>query len=135
MRWGRKGEWVLFERFVIGPESDPYMIRCRIFECPWFRVFFHRILRSDSDRHLHDHPFNFVSFMVRGCYTEIREQGSAGIVYSVPSIIFRRATDRHRLVIGDRPAWTLVLAGRRLREWGFMTEQGWVAWREYQEAW
>lgn len=139
MRWGRNGQWVLFERFVIGPPESPYMIRWRLLECPWFRVFFHRILRSDSDRHLHDHPFNFVSLIVRGGYWEYRPNPSMlradkAQWHGFGEIIFRRATDLHRLVL-DRPAWTIVIAGRRLRPWGFQTERGWVAWREYQEAW
>jgi hypothetical protein len=150
MRWGKKGQWVLFERFVIGPDENPYMIRWRLFECPWFRVFFHRILRDDSDRHMHDHPFSFVSMILRGGYWEwtpvVKKctHGDAFGYVSIPerrwcrpfTILFRRATDLHRIALRDgRPAWTLVIAGSRQRQWGFHTEEGWVAHTEYFESW
>lgn len=142
MRWGKDKRWVLFERFVIGPAEDPYMIRWRLFECPWFRVFFHRILRDDSDRHLHDHPFSFVSLIVRGGYWEWTPHKSPlGIVNVIErrwcrpfSILFRRATALHRIALRNgRPAWTLVIAGIRQRQWGFQTESGWVPHTEYLE--
>lgn len=162
MRWGKKEQWVILEKFVIGPDSDPYMIRWRLFECPWFRVFFHRILRDDNDRHLHDHPFNFVSLIVNGGYVEhtpswhVMGETVSRTVKPL-SIVRHRATDLHRLSllrrkvavitnvckgvthVGEKEivvsAWTLVFAGRRLREWGFNTERGWISWKDYQEAW
>lgn len=162
MRWGKpdqdgKGRWVLFERYVIGPEDNPYMIRWRLFECPLFRIYLHKICRSDDDRHLHDHPFNFVSIILRGGYDEYRPHVNTiglNVVarrrFLPPTFVVRKATDLHRLdligkwihFIGEdrfekvcRPAWTLVFAGRRLRQWGFQTEQGWVDHKQYAESW
>ncbi|MCC7419836.1 MAG: hypothetical protein IT428_06130 [Planctomycetaceae bacterium] len=138
----------LFERFVIGPEADPYMIRWRLIETPWFGVFFHRIFRDDADRHLHDHPWPFVSLILKGGYFE----ELPARFYQLPlrnnpvrvesrtwkpplSIIRHAATDLHRITLNDgRPAWTLVFIGRRCREWGFQTEDGWIDWKTYTKA-
>jgi hypothetical protein len=46
-----------------------------IFKHPWGTVRLHHILRSDDDRHLHDHPFNFVSLLLTGGYTEVTADG------------------------------------------------------------
>lgn len=164
MRWGRKGQWVLFEKTVIGPTENPYMLRWRLFECPLFRVYLHKICRSDDDRHLHDHPFNFWSLILRGGYAEYRPGphpcrrcepfNICGRVEKLDGLIFirwfgagsfirRRAADLHRIELATlttslepleqegKPAWTLVLAGRRIREWGFETENGWVSHQDY----
>ena len=139
----------LFERFVIGPESDPYMTRWRLIETPWFGVFFHRILRDDADRHLHDHPWPFVSLILRGGYFEEQPVTTSVVLpgeddqlrliakaWKRPlSIIWHAATDLHRIELRNgRPAWTLVFIGRRCREWGFQTEEGWIDWKTYTKA-
>jgi len=47
-------------------------------------------------------------------------------------VLFRRATHRHRVVLIDgKPAWTLVIRGPYVRDWGFFTYQGWQRWKEY----
>lgn len=35
---------------------------------------------------------------------------------------------------GEHPCWTLFIAGRWLREWGFWCRDGWVHWRDYDKA-
>lgn len=130
----RNGQWVLFEKCVIGDKADPYMIRWRLFECPWFRVYLHHIRKSDEDRHLHDHPFNFLSIILWGGYREWT--GPHGVWYgkNMPlrkRFVFRKATDFHRLELSEGPVWSLFIAGRRIKEWGFDVDGKWVHWKEY----
>lgn len=132
----RIGWLKLFERYVIGPADNPYMIRWRLIETPWFGVFFHRILRDDSDRHLHDHPWPFTSIMLRSGYVE-HLPGGPVCSWHFGDVVRHRATDLHRVTLhrdadgNPRPAWSLVLIGRRVRDWGFQTEAGWIQWEEY----
>lgn len=51
-----------------GPE-DVYLIRYYVIQSRWFNVFIHQFLRSDRDD-LHDHPWNFCTYLIRGSYTE-----------------------------------------------------------------
>jgi hypothetical protein len=47
-------------------------------------------------------------------------------------ILFRPATHRHRVELVDgKRAISLVFMGRRIREWGFFTRQGWKLWTKY----
>ncbi len=131
------GRFRFFEKFVVNDETDgqPYLIRWRLIETPWFGVFLHHILRSDRDRATHDHPWGFVSVILSGGYTEhsqVRRPHGATFTkhYRAGSIVRHKATDLHRLEL-DRPAWTLVFIGARCREWGFMTPRGWVHWEQY----
>ncbi len=125
-------------RDEIGTDGTTYMRRW-FFWCPWFGIRVHNILRSDHDRHLHDHPWDFVSLILRGGYQEITEEPhDAGPCQAVfrsrrfapGSIVRHRAEDLHRLIVA-RPAWTIVITGPKRKSWGFMTEDGMVPWREY----
>ena len=103
----------------------------------------HRILRSDSERHLHDHPWPSISIILRGGYWEILpamqaqhpslDQYCWRRVWRGPgSIVFRRAHHRHRIEIpDDTDSWSLFVMGRYTKQWGFYTNDGFVYWRTY----
>lgn len=108
----------------------------------WLNVYLHKFCRDDDDRALHDHPWWFLSLMIRGMYTEIIAQdwernSGRGFVRSAPSLAIRRAEHRHRVVLERDgtgnivPCWTLVITGPRVREWGFWCPRGFVPWREF----
>ena len=117
---------------LITHNGSPYMMRWRLGPkwLPGLRV--HHIYRSDAGRELHDHPFSFVSFVLRGGYWEDRADGSRKW-YGPGSIIFRQAETLHRLEVPiGKTAWTFVIRGRIRRQWGFQTRHGWVDSRTYQ---
>jgi len=89
----------------------------------------HHILRSDSGRVPHDHPWPYLTVILRGGYTEVRYDGRGfptGRKWHGPgSVLFRRANSWHRLDLPEgRTAWTLFLTGRKEQTWGFMTLGG-----------
>lgn len=126
-----------------------YMRRWRIIHTPWFGIRIHNIVRSDDDRELHDHPFSFVSFILKGGYNEYTPRGGPDW-YGPGSVIFRRAEDLHRLELRRKrgfnlggairvpdqtspevSAWTFVIRGPTRRQWGFMTDKGWVSAKDF----
>jgi hypothetical protein len=144
----------LFSKRVISNfEGDPYLVRYTLISTSWFRVFIHKILRSDDDRDLHDHPWNFWTFLLWGRYTEevpVDQRWKDGpkikCRFGPGSLIRHKASDCHRLELDTtfeqksaaeghwrvfKPVWTLFIAGPRLREWGFHTANGWIDWRTY----
>lgn len=120
-----------------------------ILRTPWFTLRLHNILKSDEGRDFHDHPFSFVSLILRGGYMEHRPgcngrrfvgwwlRGSADVPlcgcqrYYPGSVVRRRAEDLHRLELFGRPAWTLVVTGPYRRTWGFKTTAGWIPFTSY----
>lgn len=52
------------------PELGPLMIRWYLIRTRWFGLFVHRFLRSDNDRHFHDHPWAFLTWLIGGGYWE-----------------------------------------------------------------
>lgn len=122
----------------IGIKGDIYMRRWRFFPdwLPGFRI--HNILRSDDDRALHDHPFSFLTIILKGGYWEFLSDGSR-TWHGPGSVLWRPAKTLHRIELATRtfdcpedrwqelvPAWTFVFRSRYFREWGFQTRSGWV---------
>lgn len=135
-------------RHVISEDHrlGPLLVRYRLISTRWGGLYLHHLLRSDADRHLHDHPWAFWSLILWRGYVEREPYGGQHMPPSWPptlrtewclysdrgplSLIRHRATDRHALSL-IRPAWSLVWVGPKVRDWGFETERGWIPWQEY----
>ncbi len=99
-----------------------------------FNIYLHQFIRSDEDRALHDHPWWSVSFLIKGNATELFYTKNKNItVRKIPRFwpVFREATHTHRIVIGNKPVWTLFITGRKTRDWGFHCPQGWRRWKDF----
>lgn len=96
----------------------------------------HEILRSDAGRHPHDHPWWFITVILRGGYIETlyNERGRVKDVnyWGPGTILFRRATSWHRLTLPQRGStWTLFITGPKSQGWGFNVNGKKVPHREY----
>jgi hypothetical protein len=96
----------------------------------------HEILRSDADRHPHDHPWPYLTVILRGGYWESRYNAEGFLLHKrwhgPGSIMFRPANSWHRLdVPEDATATTLFITGKKCQTWGFRTEAGKVPYYEY----
>ena len=137
--------WKWFKRLFsgrphlyIGGVENPYMLRWYILpRNRWLNLYLHKFMRDDDDRALHDHPWWFVSVMLRGSYSEWLPEMFNGEEFTwphrrrAPSIIFRRADARHRVTLPAGPCWTLVLTGPKKRTWGFWCPKGFVPWFDF----
>lgn len=136
-----------------GDGDSPYLTRVTLIETRLGAVYLHKFHRSDSPEH-HDHPWWFTSLILWRGYIE---ETPACILDGLPDetvcsplchecgqvvhkrkrvypgmVLFRRATHRHRVVlVNDKPAYTLVIRGPYVRDWGFFTSKGWQRWKEY----
>jgi len=96
----------------------------------WFNVYLHKIVRSDDDRALHDHPWASLSVIINGRYVEQTDAGRRS--YRCGSIIYRGSGYRHRIEVATGEcAWTLFITGPKVREWGFWCPKGFVVWHEF----
>lgn len=106
----------------------------------------HHIATPDVDRHLHDHPWDFISIVLRGWYVEQRPQYTDlffgwpddaielthGAFRKEGSIAYRRTTDRHSISsMSEDGVWTLFITFKYQQGWGFFTQEGKVPYREY----
>lgn len=114
-------------------DNTPYLIRYTIFKLPWISMKVHHILESD-DACLHNHPWVFVTILLKGGYFEESNHNGFGDFkyHGAGSILYRPANYAHRLEL-TKPMWTLVFTFKRVQDWGFFTPRGFVNWRRYHQ--
>jgi hypothetical protein len=127
--------WAFLKRTYI-PElataETALLKRWRIIQTPRFAVFLHKHFKPDPSRDLHDHPYNFWTWILKGDYSEDRDRGRV-IVWRRGSLHFMKAEWPHSIRALSRvPTWSLLFVGRRRRIWGFYTDNGWVPYKEYE---
>lgn len=129
-------KWALWNRQNICNDGELYMKRLKIFECPAFGIYIHKIFEADIDRSLHDHPWSFMTFTLSGGYFEEilsgygqYEQRALGKdPYNrvsqkrfgyLPITSFHRIAQIYpRHLVGY--VQTLVIHGPRRKNWGFI---------------
>lgn len=142
------------ERYWLCPYKDPERPGCgpvRFSQRPlsWLLQRFniaariHHVLASDPGRDFHDHPFSYITIVLKGGYWEVTPvynksglyQGEQWQWFPPGSILFRRAKSLHRLEIPRyRPCTTLFITGPKSQDWGFVDpRQGKTHWRLYLE--
>lgn len=111
-----------FQRFVI-------------LELKWFAIYLHYIYKADEDKHDHDHPWNFLSIILEGWYIDTAN-GLCHKTRKFGSIKYNKAEYHHKLHnLGGKKnrCVTLVFAGPRKRDWGYVTKSGWIENSEYRK--
>lgn len=142
-------------------DNEVYLIRYPLFNNRFFGLYIHRFLKSDKEDP-HDHPFDFIGYVVKGQYYEQRYQivnpesiASRAIVESGSayryegSIAFRKAPDAHVVKLDEEindlsryqeAPLTVILRGPRYRKWGFWVTRDlhgadvavWQHWQDYR---
>lgn len=152
---------------LTSPDGSPYMGRWWLFNpyppksdgegrrWTWLpSVRIHHIMRADRERHLHDHPWNARTIVLRGWYEEERPSAATRIDELLDVLRFGYDVDakqhRHdfhrargytgRLLFGqyhrisavsEGGVWTMFWTWRKRGTWGFDVDGVKVPWREY----
>jgi hypothetical protein len=105
------------------------------------RVFLHHIRKSDAGIFLHDHPWDFTSYVLWGSYVELlktavvspyelTEAGGGRRRHRWLSRHRYKAEDAH-LVNAKKQVVTLCFVKQARRVWGFFPPEGWEDWRKH----
>ena len=114
----------------ININGQPYLERY------WLGTYFgrtfylHRFVSCDSERCLHDHPWNARAFVISGWYKEQRlkylcsKRGIISNIHTRKAGFFNRlsTTTFHRIITARENTWTLFWHGKREKEWGFIEQ-------------
>jgi len=118
------GRWWLFNPYPGAGDE-----RKRWAWLPSVRV--HHICVEDQDRHLHDHPWNARTIILRGGYDEERKRGALREYWSGDTASLR-FSEFHRIYwVAPGGAWTLFITWKYRGTWGFLVNGVKVPWREY----
>jgi hypothetical protein len=128
---------------------DELIFKWRLLDFMGVSVRLHQLVRSDSDRDIHDHPWWNCSVVLDGALNEVVEakvlyggglyhQGTKALRREAGDVIFRPAKGRHKILLDSRVKFwdglpvkvskekvvTLFIHGRDKRVWGFWDELG-----------
>lgn len=138
------GETYMRRFWLFNPYTDEGRVRRWSKYLPSVRL--HHIVLPDPDRHMHDHPWNARTFILRGTYAEVRqaenpEQAAEMVKHGADGVYRWRhpgSTVRldfgqyHRIVgVSEGGVWTMFVTYRYRGTWGFLVDGVKVKWREY----
>lgn len=86
-----------------------------------FSVRLHRFCPNYADDHPHDHPWPFVTLVIKGSYIDIDRFGNRDLLRR-GSFRYRPAQHAHRTFISREGCMTIVITGPVIRQWGFWSE-------------
>ncbi len=110
---------------------------------PWsfpISIRLHRIMRPDSDRDMHDHPWNARTIILRGWYLEIREYDTFGDYTPFGYFYDRKSgqtatlkfNEYHRIIdLPKEGVWTLFITYKYRGTWGFKVNGEKVPYYDY----
>lgn len=124
----------------MGNINCPYLYR-------WTLIIFgysirlHHWIKSDDNRHFHDHSCNLISMIIKGWYYNVVPQfpdyPNVMLYRKIKAKAFKpwrsNAYAKHYLEIPKEGAWTILLCGRPYHKWGFYVKNKitgkYVKWR------
>lgn len=135
-----------FKKHIYNTDGTLYLTRYTLLRLPFLRIRIHHIWTSD-DWCLHDHPWHFMSIILKNGYTEVVEGSIRNIngrpvgkefakanpilckIWHWPgAVLFRPATFKHRIELNQIdignghfvpiPAWSLLFMIPTKRDWG-----------------
>lgn len=132
--------WAFWKWADIPSSVNPgqvYLRRLRVVNTPWFSVLMHWINEPDNGRYPHDHPWGFISWVLRGGYWEEVWPSERHFDLSIPPLQFshtRWSIHRmgieaaHKIVLATEGLATVVVTGKRRRRFRFWTPEGKIPW-------
>lgn len=100
----------------------------------------HKIVKPDDDRHLHDHPWNARTFILKGWYNEIRQAEGIQSLFGDFVNLQRTKGDTaclsfgeyHRITeVSEGGVYTLFVTGKYRGTWGFLVDGLKVHYKKY----
>lgn len=122
----RVGKFVAEWRHPLGIAECPYAYRWRL-DFYFFSFRIHKWIGSDDTRAFHNHPWHFITFILKGYYFDWTPWGEGGEKCQVvTSWAWRNKDHRHYVDIpkNESPVWTFIItfgAPRRYAFWDVIT--------------
>jgi len=119
--YGAKDKELYMERYWL---FNPLNRDTKGLKHPWcpISIRIHKIVKPDSDRHLHDHPWNARTFILKGWYFEERENEKNILRYAGDTAKLN-FNEYHRISrVSPEGAYTMFVTGKYRGTWGFLVE-------------
>ena len=107
---------------IISKDGVLHFRRWQVLGTPWFTINLHGIYHEDEERDLHNHPFDFISIVLFGSYTEKLNSGKTN-ERKIFNIAKRKSDVFHKIEkLHSKKIFTLNLMWNRKKEWGYLVD-------------
>ncbi len=128
---------VFFEkRFEVPDYDNPKEVsrtRWRIIHTPWFGIYLHKWNKPDPRRTFHNHPWPFISFILKGGYAEERTDPGGG-TWSDNIVRWVNVVKRdtfHVVWRVEKGTISLMFVGKTHEDWGYIDWNNTLTERQY----
>lgn len=117
---------------IISKTGEVHFRRWELLKTPWGSIWLHGIYKADQDKHLHNHPWDFKSIVLKGSYIE---QTPLGNKRQYPGKFnSRNGADYHKILELLSPVvYTLFFVSKPKREWGYRVRGEFIQHEKYRE--
>jgi hypothetical protein len=106
--------------------------RWELLKTPWFSIWLHGIYAADTDKHLHNHPWDFCSLILKGSYIEETLDGNNKMFPG--KISKRNGSNYHKIKQLLTPTvYTLFFVTPIKRDWGYNVDGKHIQHEEYRK--
>lgn len=118
---------------IISKDGVLHFRRWRVISTPWFAIYIHAIYKADEDLHLHNHPWNFWSLVLKGSYTERLPNFKLNPRFAWTSA-YRQRDQFHKIEDLHSPVvWTFNVMWNFRDTWGYEVRGKYVDHNTYRE--
>jgi len=109
----------------LGTKECPYAYRY-VFILFGFSIRCHVWLRSDDKRYMHNHSWWFMTFVLKGSYTDV-SLNKDGVTHDRDTLKkfqfrYRPSNHTHYVEVLKGGCTTILITGRPLQKWGFFVD-------------
>ena len=119
-------------REIVSRKGIIHFQRYHLFSTPFFHCYIHKIYQKDKDLHLHNHPWNFFSLILKGSYIE--ETPYKRNIKKLGSIGFGTKKYFHKIKEIISPTTTLFFTGVKHHDWGYLVDDKIINHIEYRKS-
>jgi hypothetical protein len=113
-------------------EGKLHFRRWQLLKTRWFSIYIHGIYEADQDKHLHNHPWDYKSIVLKGSYIEETQTGLNNL--KPGTYTSRNGKDYHKIKkLLTNSVYTLFIVTPVKREWGYLVDNYWMHHEVYRE--
>lgn len=106
--------------------------RWELLKTRWFSIWLHGIYESDKDLHLHNHPWDYKSMVLKGSYIEETNDGQNTL--KPGTFTSRNGAQFHKIKkLLTKKVYTLFMVSPVRRDWGYIVNGRFIQHEDYRK--
>lgn len=118
-------------REIKSKQEELHFRRWKLFTLFNLNFYIHKIYLPDRDEHLHNHPWDYFSLVLKGDFIEQNEHGLKTM--NIGKFVFRNGRKYHKIFATGGVVTTLFITTKRKYNWGYLVDGKFIGNKKYRE--